>query len=677
MGKGSGRQRAEQLGRQQQAAQQEPVSHAGGAPTPATPDLSLGAAPSPAAHAVQLSRLGPGGVRQSAGRLQRAYGNRYVGQVATQAAPLVVQPKLTVTPPGDQYEEEADRVAGQVMRQIQGGAVQHAPEDEEAPVMRKGVDAATGGVAVSPGVESAIESARGGGQPLPEGTRAAMEGAIGADFSGVRVHADGQAHALNEDLSARAFTTGQDIFFRQGEYAPGRAEGQRLLAHELAHVVQQEGQNHALQQRIPIQRTYNKRDQNDNSCDDIALYLSGIVEEARDFIVKNPLNPTLLKIDGYTRRWGDVVENYFLTKSTDWLYTSFGYAIESYASNIMKGKTFDNNRLLVLQAKRGGTRPDFVVRQNNRDLAWLDITSTASKDHINKKAGMGWVTTQYVAEIFYKQLDPQELVTAGGSNMSDKEMREYQNALVRRSILDGFYNKVTSQFKEQARELPSKFERAKAPNSKKKRGSQSTRGPISIDFVNDFFNVHVIPSVAAGIFQVCGLAKSTYGFKSINANTEAARQVIETYVYENAESSINELYNAQAISVNAELNPPSKRLGGTLFNDPNFFTLRSNEDVKNIETNNFYADRALFDDELDEGEYIATPFLEDFSTRENINMLNTYEEDLDAETTSITYFSDQEVELDNLRSNSHLSDEKRADESPEVERKKRKKTLWN
>ena len=94
---------------------------------------------------------------------------------------------------------------------------------------------------VTPEVEAAIQRERGGGQALDSGTRAQMEPAMGADFSGVRVHTGGQADTLNRDLSARAFTTGQDIFFKQGEYSPGSSSGRELLAHELTHVVQQDG----------------------------------------------------------------------------------------------------------------------------------------------------------------------------------------------------------------------------------------------------------------------------------------------------------------------------------------------------------------------------------------------------------------------------------------------------
>lgn len=92
---------------------------------------------------------------------------------------------------------------------------------------------------ISGEVEQHIQNARGGGQPLSGTVRAQIEPALGTDFGGVRVHNDGRAHDLNQSLSARAFTTGQDIFFKQGEYNPGTSGGRELIAHELTHVVQQ------------------------------------------------------------------------------------------------------------------------------------------------------------------------------------------------------------------------------------------------------------------------------------------------------------------------------------------------------------------------------------------------------------------------------------------------------
>jgi hypothetical protein len=91
-------------------------------------------------------------------------------------------------------------------------------------------------------VERKIESSRGAGQPLDSAVRTPMDTAFNADFSGVRVHTNSEAGALNRELNARAFTTGRDIFFRHGEYNPGSSSGRELLAHELTHVVQQNGE---------------------------------------------------------------------------------------------------------------------------------------------------------------------------------------------------------------------------------------------------------------------------------------------------------------------------------------------------------------------------------------------------------------------------------------------------
>jgi hypothetical protein len=88
---------------------------------------------------------------------------------------------------------------------------------------------------------SDIQLARGAGRAIPDVDREPMERSFGADFSGVRIHTDSRADALNQSLGARALTSGKDVFFKRGEYTPGNKSGQKLLAHELTHVVQQNG----------------------------------------------------------------------------------------------------------------------------------------------------------------------------------------------------------------------------------------------------------------------------------------------------------------------------------------------------------------------------------------------------------------------------------------------------
>jgi hypothetical protein len=84
-----------------------------------------------------------------------------------------------------------------------------------------------------------INRARSGGQPLDATVQTQMSENMGHDFSGVRVHTGSESDTLNKQLGAKAFTTGNDVFFREGEYNPHSSSGQELIAHELTHVAQQ------------------------------------------------------------------------------------------------------------------------------------------------------------------------------------------------------------------------------------------------------------------------------------------------------------------------------------------------------------------------------------------------------------------------------------------------------
>lgn len=166
-----------------------------------------------------------------------------------------LQAKLTIGQPGDQYEQEADRIASQVVEQINAPTtLQHQEEPEEQLQAKPSIshlqrrEGGAGGE-VSTDVESTINSVRGGGMPLDAGLQNSMGQTMGADFSKVRVHTGFEADQLNRSIQAKAFTTGQDVFFRQGEYNPGSRRGQELIAHELTHVVQQN--NSVIQAKEP------------------------------------------------------------------------------------------------------------------------------------------------------------------------------------------------------------------------------------------------------------------------------------------------------------------------------------------------------------------------------------------------------------------------------------------
>ena len=189
-----------------------------------------------------------------------------------------LQPKLTINQPGDAYEQEADRVADQVMRmpapQVQRkcacggeagpdgecaackarrlGVQRQVLEEDDELQMQAAAPAPTTPTAAPPAVQQVLSAP---GRPLDAGTRAYMEPRFGHDFSQVRVHTDAPAAESARAINARAYTVGRDVVFGAGQYAPGTGEGQRLLAHELVHVVQQGGGDIYRQSPLKVDHT--------------------------------------------------------------------------------------------------------------------------------------------------------------------------------------------------------------------------------------------------------------------------------------------------------------------------------------------------------------------------------------------------------------------------------------
>ncbi len=227
-------------------------------------------APSPWHRAAPRRRTSAAGRRvpPDTARL-RAAGNRWV-----------LQTRLIAGPTGDALEREADRLADAVARTGAAGftpmpdaiARETRVEAAAAPVpgrtspgpgpvlpgsrpvspgsgsaspgpdpvpSRSGPSASGAAPEVSPDLAHTIEGMRGRGGTLPQGERAFFETRLGYDFGPVRIHGGPAAAYAARALGARAFTVGSDVFLGAGEYAPGSAEGRRLLAHELSHVVQQ------------------------------------------------------------------------------------------------------------------------------------------------------------------------------------------------------------------------------------------------------------------------------------------------------------------------------------------------------------------------------------------------------------------------------------------------------
>ena len=178
--------------------------------------------------------------------------------------PSGIQAKLSVGQADDKYEQEADRVASQVMAMPnQKLNRQSNNEEEDETVQAKSLSdqitpvvqrqeklQAKGTPKIDDDAEQKIQQMRGQGDPLPKDVQQETENKIGADFSNVNIHNNSAAHDLNKQVNARAFTLGNDVYFGAGEYAPNTNSGKQLLAHELTHVVQQ---NSSVQREI--QRT--------------------------------------------------------------------------------------------------------------------------------------------------------------------------------------------------------------------------------------------------------------------------------------------------------------------------------------------------------------------------------------------------------------------------------------
>lgn len=203
-------------------------------------------------------------------RLQRLIGNQAVGHLL---GGFPLQAKLSVNSPGDIYEREADRVAEAVTqspattitpgaaRSVRDGAtpprtgsamiaasgISRKPAREEVePILMPKMASDSPATSAPPPVHDVLRS---GGEPLAPAVRSTMETRFSADFSAVRMHRDAPAAQSATALQALAYTSGEHVVFAPGQYAPGTSSGDRLLAHELTHVVQQRSLPQPLVQR--------------------------------------------------------------------------------------------------------------------------------------------------------------------------------------------------------------------------------------------------------------------------------------------------------------------------------------------------------------------------------------------------------------------------------------------
>lgn len=221
------------------------------------------------------------------------------------------QAKLQVERPNDIHEKEEDQVADQVANpanqtDIEGKAISNSKNTvEQAPTITRldrvghtenkpqaptpesiqrantsiGGDNPYFSNSKVPKVESTLSSSKGKGSKMEPNIRNEMETGFGRDLSNVNIHTGSDAVQMNQELCAKAFTNGNDIYFNRGEYNPSSKEGKHLLAHELTHTVQQGGNNKIVQRAETDTKTAPK-DLVD-SAKDINDHVNKIINEAR------------------------------------------------------------------------------------------------------------------------------------------------------------------------------------------------------------------------------------------------------------------------------------------------------------------------------------------------------------------------------------------------------------
>jgi hypothetical protein len=151
--------------------------------------------------------------------------------------PMPIQRQLRVSSPGDAAEQEAQDVGKRIARMPEPARPAPIRRAQAGIVQRRAVAPTM----VHPAVVAGLHSSRSSGTPLPQSVRSFMEPRFGAEFGAVRVHTGAQAALLSSQLNADAFTVGRDVYFNKGQFQPDTTEGRELIAHELAHTIQQGG----------------------------------------------------------------------------------------------------------------------------------------------------------------------------------------------------------------------------------------------------------------------------------------------------------------------------------------------------------------------------------------------------------------------------------------------------
>jgi hypothetical protein len=325
-----------------------------------------------------------------------------------------VQTKLEINQPGDKHEQEADAVAKAVVsdsksdtdiqqskekgriaamrsagyseEKIMAYMEEQKSESDTTPAIQKKSDEEESGLLMAKGesgglngtseLQAKLDSSKGGGQSLDDKTKGEMESKMGADLSDVKIHTGTNAHEMAEGINAKAFTHGQDIYFKDGNYDTGSKEGKELLAHELTHTQQQKD---GVDRKVQREEEPGRKEKKAQKI--LSEFITKYNKEYND-----PENPIALKIKRKdAKKYWTYFTNYLLSRQIGKDTGNGKLEAYTYAEilNIDKG----DEDYLVIPATGG--RPDVKTskKENETGAEHTGVQVKAGKNEDKKDAG--------------------------------------------------------------------------------------------------------------------------------------------------------------------------------------------------------------------------------------------------------------------------------------------------
>ncbi|BBJ23429.1 eCIS core domain-containing protein [Candidatus Nitrotoga sp. AM1P] len=278
-----------------------------------------------------------------------------------------LQRKFAIGRSNDPLEQEADRVAEQVMAAPSHSAVSSTP-----PRIQRYAGQATEGLDIAPASVDRVLS--GSGRPLDAATQQDMGQRFGHDFSQVRVHSGAAAEQSAQDVNAHAYTVGYNLVFGAGQFAPRSHAGRRLLAHELAHVVQQTG---SAESSSTVVTGKNRT-------------LSRYRDKGKDTIAFDAANETLK--DPKTQPWIDNITVAFDTAVVD-----TGHAADAKAAGQLEPRMPTGTLTAKYSTKSSKVLSDVVQPiAGGSTMLGIGLTDRVKDSEVKRLEGLGYMDSENV-----------------------------------------------------------------------------------------------------------------------------------------------------------------------------------------------------------------------------------------------------------------------------------------